>query len=377
MISPDVVILSTADFASSVWTNKQHLARELSRYASVTYIESFGLRRPTLGASDIRRMLGRLRPSPSITSSGGDFNLRIVSPMIIPFHNLALVRALNRFLVKRLPIDGRNAVLWSFSPVTYGLEDRFAHTVYHSVDLVHAQPGVPRDVWLRAEASLLNKADRVIASSSGVCSHLRKMGRDDVLTWENVADTALYESAREIRQKRAVFAGNLTNTKVDFDLLRSLAASGVQVVIAGPKSIDGTSADREIKRLLAGSGIQYLGNLKPRELARVLASSMVGIIPYHLNEYTTGVFPMKVYEYLAAGLRVVSTELPSLTRIASDDVVLAEARPFIHAVQDGIASFNEQAVARRRSTARQHSWQARGGQALMLINSLISDDAAD
>ena len=43
--------------------------------------------------------------------------------------------------------------------------------------------------------------------------------------------------------------------------------------------------------LLALPGIDYVGNLAPPELARVLASSMVGLIPYRLNEYTSGVFP--------------------------------------------------------------------------------------
>jgi glycosyltransferase involved in cell wall biosynthesis len=273
--------------------------------------------------------------------------------------------------VKGLPVEGDGALLWTFSPVTYGLEDRFARTVYHSVDLVHTQPGFHREACLAAEASLLTKADCVIASSSGVRNHLRSMGRNDVLLWENVADTALYEAAHETRQPRAVFAGNLTTTKVDFDLLRSLAAAGVPVIVAGPTSIDGTSAQREMEDLFALPGIDYVGNLAPAELARVLASSMVGLIPYRLNGYTAGVFPMKVYEYLAAGLRVVSTALPSLELTASDDVVLTEGESFLRAVQSGFETWSNQAVARRQARARGHSWQARGEQALSLVDGLL------
>jgi hypothetical protein len=98
---------------------------------------------------------------------------------------------------------------------------------------------------------------------------------------------------------------------------------------------------------------------------------MVGLIPYRLNGYTAGVFPMKVYEYLAAGLRVVSTALPSLEMTASDDVVLADEDSFLHAVQVGFETWSEQAVARRRAQARGHSWQARGEQALDLIDGLL------
>ncbi len=37
-----------------------------------------------------------------------------------------------------------------------------------------------------------------------------------------------------------------------------------------------------------------------------------GLIPYARNELTNSIFPMKVYEYLAAGLPVVATPLPAL-----------------------------------------------------------------
>ncbi|MCU1698695.1 MAG: hypothetical protein JWR34_4758 [Mycobacterium sp.] len=371
-----VVILSTADFASAVWTNKQHLARELARRVPVTYIETFGTRQPTFGATDLRRMLGRLRSNRSVkASSPNTSGVDVVRPKVIPFHGSAALRVLNKYLVQHLPVETDGAVLWTFSPVTYGLEDRFARTVYHSVDLLHTQHSSP-EVCLAAEAALLTKADRVIASSLGVQNHLRRMGRNDVLLWENVADTALFEAANELRQPRAVFAGNLTPSKVDFDLLRSLAAAGIPVIVAGPTSIDGTSAQREMDALLAFPGIQYVGNLAPAELARVLASSMVGLIPYRLNEYTAGVFPMKVYEYLAAGLRVVSTALPSLERTASDDVVLAERVSFVKAVESGFESWSAQAVARRRAVARGHSWQTRAEQALTLIDGLFRAEGA-
>ena len=50
------------------------------------------------------------------------------------------------------------------------------------------------------------------------------------------------------------------------------------------------------KLLTAGSG------LREADLAREVGRSTVGLIPYQVNDHTAGVFPMKVYEYLAAGL---------------------------------------------------------------------------
>ena len=133
-------------------------------------------------------------------------------------------------------------------------------------------------------------------------------------------------------------------------------------------------SQREMEHLLSLPGIHYVGNLPPTGLARLLASSMVGLIPYRLNEYTAGVFPMKVYEYLAAGLRVVSTALPSLEGAASDDdIMLAGGESFLQAVQGGIESWSESVAERRRMLARSHSWKVRRDQSISLIAELGND----
>ena len=48
----------------------------------------------------------------------------------------------------------------------------------------------------------------------------------------------------------------------------------------------------------------------------MLRAADAGLIPYARNELTESIFPMKVYEYLAAGLPVVATPLPALAGVA-------------------------------------------------------------
>ena len=59
----------------------------------------------------------------------------------------------------------------------------------------------------------------------------------------------------------------------------------------------------------------------PAELAHLYRQCTVGLIPYVVNDYTQGVSPLKTYEYLAAGLCVVSTGVPSVSPVAGDVVV--------------------------------------------------------
>ncbi|WP_203011037.1 glycosyltransferase [Rhodococcus ruber] len=170
------------------------------------------------------------------------------------------------------------------------------------------------------------------------------------------------------RRPKAIFAGNLTPQKVDFVLLQNLADSGVELAIAGPRDVDGTKGGTQVDALLRHRNVHYLGNLGPAALANALNSATVGLIPYVSNGYTNGVFPMKVYEYLAAGLAVVATPLPSLANISSS-VEIADRAGFLESVKNNIQIPHSDVIASRQRTASANSWSSRMRQ----IESLIGD----
>lgn len=383
---PPITVLSTADFNSDVWTNKQYIAAGFAKWGRVDFIESLGLRQPRINRTDVRRMLTRLighkddDPCNEMNlSTKQRENLHILSPSVLPLHKYRFVRFVNRLLLDALytkehyVIDGRR-VLWTFSPLTYGLERYADIVIYHSVDLLHKQPGVPSRVLLDAEKTLLKKADVVIASSQGVARHLRSMGRCDVQVWENVADTELYsEFVKQVKDRlpRVIFAGNLSPVKVNICILEELAESNIDVALAGPIGIDGINVAPKLRALLGHRNIHYLGNLTPRRLAYEMAKSMVGVIPYNLNELTKGIFPMKVFEYLSSGLSVVSTPLPSL--LSSEQVCglrIVRDEEFVRAVRTEIDNFDERKSELRIEAAKEHSWTGRINDAIGLIYTL-------
>ena len=137
---------------------------------------------------------------------------------------------------------------------------------------------------------------------------------------------------------RALFVGALNELKVDAELLGALAEAepGLSVVLVGPVTEAGPGARRELDALVRRPNVHALGGRPYAELPGYLAGADVGLVPYLANRYTAGVFPMKVYEYLAAGLPVVAAGLPELA--GAEGAALASGRDeFVNAVRAALA----------------------------------------
>ncbi|MFB7884617.1 glycosyltransferase [Microbacterium sp. NPDC056057] len=383
-----VLVLGTADWNQPIATNQHYMVRELCRdgFAEVTFVESIALRRPEMSARDLRRIGRRLRvlmrgrDQAPASSPGRPIpeGLTVRTPIVVPVHTGPLSRP-NRLSLQRLVSDwlqypGPKA-LWTYTPITYGLEAHADVTIYHCVDLLGTVRGISSRAVSQGERALAAHGAISIASSDVVADHLRAVGLSPIL-WENVADTAIFAAAGPLDQQRmpgrVFFAGNLSPSKVDYSLLEQLADAGLEVRVAGPRA-EGGGNDSKAFASLADHGVTYLGMLSLPEVARELASSTVGLIPYVINDYTRGVSPLKTYEYLASGVAVVATDLPGVTADEINVWRVRSAEGFVKTVieQSGVPS--RKLVEDRIRASDSHSWIGRGHQA----RSLMSDTFAD
>jgi glycosyltransferase involved in cell wall biosynthesis len=103
------------------------------------------------------------------------------------------------------------------------------------------------------------------------------------------------------------------------------------------------------------------------KLPAVVASFDVGLIPYEENEYTRSCFPLKLFEYLAAGKPVVASGLPELEGMEPDVVVASGATAFRAAVDAATHNGSAEDVARRQAIAAANTWESRTSRLLSLV----------
>ncbi|WP_433293056.1 glycosyl transferase family 1 [Actinoplanes sp. CA-030573] len=374
---PLILVLGTAEWNAQIATNQHYVVRELSRMFDVQFVESLGLRRPKLDAKDLGRMAGRLRRSVGASEPAESSTrpvparAKVISPIVVPVHRRS-TRLTNRILLHRAVAEWREStrpkILWAFTPVTYDLEQYADATIYHCVDILREFPGIDEVAVDAGERNLAERARFAIATSHAVADHLRGMGFPLVHTLPNVADVDVFASAsRPSAQRRpaALFAGNLTPHKLDFELLRELTIAlrgRGDMLLAGPVAAGGGGFDGELAELQR-LGAQHLGVLTLDRLAQVTGEVSVGLIPYARNSYTTGVSPLKCYEYLAGGIHVVSTPIPEVVRAAANThfIEVADSTPgFVRSVLATIAPPSDAAIHARGAYAQDFGWAGRG-----------------
>ena len=368
----DIVCLGSADWDADLPTNQHHLMRLLARDNRVLFVESLGLRRPQMASRDVRRILRRLRRCVGTTSRDG---LEVLSPLVVPLHSTRAVRALNARLLchhvggaaRRMALA--DPILWSYVPQAEVLIDelRPRTVVYHCVDDIAAQKGVDAEAFEAAERRFAARADIVLASAPAIAQRLRSLAPNVVLA-PNVADTARFAGALEpgavdpalaaLPRPRIVFTGAVVATKLDVTLIIELARIRPTWTFAFVGPVGAGDPRTDVSALLAEPNVRWLGPRRYEELPRVLRGADAGIVPYRLDRLTASVFPLKVYEYLAAGLPVVATPLPALHGV--EDVDTARDAPAMARCLDRLLAEDDPERRRARSRhAQQHTWQTR------------------
>ena len=384
------ILFATADWDEPYWTNKQHCAKSLAELGTnVLYVESVGIRNPKAGsAKDWKRLMNRLRKGLSSLLFGAKERsprVFVLSPLLVPAgHRYQLTRWLNRWLLK-IAInrsirqrDFNNPLIWTYHPfildVFAGIDS--CGLLYHCVDDLAALPGVDKNGFRRAEAQLLKQADVVFTTAKPLAEFCKTINPNTYF-YPNVVDISHFGKALDssipipldietIPEPRLVYHGVLSDFKVDFQLLlecAKLKPNWSWVLIGEEREGQKSPILQKLSEL---PNVYILGYRAYDILPDYLRGMQVGLLPSQLNDYTKGMFPMKYFEYLAAGLPIVSTNL-SFTATVSKSLCIANS------TEEFIKKIGEQLVAGKFSQVKaqkligENTWQCRTKKMLSAI----------
>lgn len=384
----DIICLSTAHWDAPLWTNRQRLMNIYTQNHRVLFVEP-GLYSKSYTLDFVRRQPGRLQPSQWIHKEKE--NLWVYSPNLLPLYRYSpqiqnrawaiALRHIQKFC-RQNKMD--QPVLWLYSPaaigalghlneslVVYDCVDNYAATPYYAKSRTRAE------LLQKQENRLLQCADLVTTTSHSLFEEKNQINHNTHFV-PNVGDaehfgkallseTPIAEDIAEIQKPIIGFIGAVNAHKLDFDLIVEIARKSpqFQYVFIGPTAGWGGNTDTSRLNL---PNIHLLGARDYNLLPNYLKAFDICIIPYALNSYTQHVFPLKFYEFMAAGKPIVATPLPSLSS-QKDMIYIAEtAEKFVGSIHAALDEHDGTIRQKRIDLARQNTWQHRA----MRIEELVT-----
>lgn len=280
------------------------------------------------------------------------------------------------------------AVHWITTPQALRLSRALnpdAPLVYDCADELAGFAGAPADMAERETEALQGAAlvlaagpslQRTRAAAAGRVVHLVPNGvepdRAPAPGTEGPRDWATTEAAWRqgaLPGPRLGYAGAV-DERLDTDLLAHLADARPhwQFVMVGPV------LKRDPAALPQRPNLHWLGAMPSPTMPAFMAGWSIGLVPFRPGLATVHANPLKVLEYLAAGLPVVSTPLADLAPLQQAGVHRAEdAVSFLQACDDCLSE-TPGVAAERQGAARyivsKCNWRAAASQVQSLLSGL-------
>lgn len=376
MISGHSIVCFSANRWQGMWRNRQQIMSRLARQNKVLFVEPAGYFRDTL-ASVRSQGCGVLRPA-QLESPLPNLWVYRPPPMApisgrppLSLLTFAWRRHQLRQTLRHLGMS--HPILWVFQ---YHLGEMIGQLdeqliIYHAVDeySAYADINTPerRQRVQRLEAEVISRVDLVLVTSPAL--HASKSNvHPHVVLAPNGVDYDLFANASfngqrppDLAQLPGPIIGYIgaINEKLDLELLIYSARRHPQwsFALVGPVLISHQLP--QLHTLNQLPNVHFLGQRPYHELPQYMRSCDICTIPYQRNEWTRNISSLKLYEYLANGAPIVSTDIPAAREFADVVHIASDAPTFDTALSQALTEATPAHRQKLRAVARQHTWEQR------------------
>lgn len=308
------------------------------------------------------------------TDGGGTVNI-LFPPLVFPvnflpngalYSNLLKFNAwlLRRVVKKALKKLGMQHELINFTSFNPGMGLMTGRTfdektlIYHCYDEIKGAPYWLSKHGLRLEAGFMKMADAVIVTSQGLYDSKKDFCKQCFIV-KNAVKVDLFKkgfnSAPDHSKKVVGYVGTVDD-RSDYDILHHLFTNmpDAEFVFVGR-----ILSERGLAILKKYPNVKIEGPKMPEQLPAYLQTFSAGIIPFVKDDFTKGIYPMKINEYLAAGLPVVSTAFGDIADFAALIKITDDKETFLQYVLSEIDEDTPAKRGARLKTAENNTWDKR------------------
>ena len=330
-------------------------------------------------------------------------NLFVYRPWVFLHDHVAaklpLVQVSNMMWIKRqllsvmasFGLRKERLIVWIFDPFQEEylglLNERLM--IYECHDEYTAYPSVPlfrtKDDLVAREKRILGRVDMTFVVSETLYNKKQPFSHNinivpnavDARHFGSVWDenTNLAEDLTDISHPIIGYLGNLNN-RIDFGLLLELSKSCSEwsvVLIGGVRSrFKKRASRRNFEALRQMRNVHLCGPIPYENIPGYLKVFDVCIIPYIAHDpFNIHCSPLKLYEYLATGKPIVTTDLPAVRSFKGLLRIARDGKEFKYQIEQALMENDETLQLKRIRIAQENSWEKRAKKIIALLEKCL------
>jgi glycosyltransferase involved in cell wall biosynthesis len=363
-------------------TSNHHVLRELAKTRRVLWLNSIATRRPVMSSARDRAKIRRKLAEVAHGAVNVENDLWVATPIVLPLPGNAIATAINQRIVRwtigalRAQLGIERFHLWTFLPNTGDYVGTLGEdlAVYYCVDEWSTFSGLDAVATARAERRLLERVDVTFATSRALVEAKRAVCRDTYHAPHGVDharfatalddDTAIPDDLAALPGPRIGFFGTLRDF-IDLPLIAEVARArpAWSFALIGQQLCD-VSVVRDLPN------VHLLGQKPHAQLPAYCRGFDVGLIPYRIDHRVRYVNPLKLREYLSAGVPAVATPMPEVLPLSHLCRVAASAGDTVRAIEAALREGDPASRRARSASMTNETWAGRVREIVRTIDEL-------
>jgi len=370
-------------FSSDDWgwkTSKYQLSTRFAKENKVLFVSSIGFRAPTASSDDLSRIWKKIKSFFKGIKKINE-NLFVLTPLVIPFTWFPFRKHLNSGILKmqigwakwRLNFGKPYLFIFSENWHDYVIRMPRKKLVYYIVDEHASFSGIDAQQFKDMDKKLNQAADVIFCSARTLFEKNVKNNPNTYYMPHGVSyelfsstlddSTTIATDIKPIPGPIFLFFGHISYDWVDHELVKFLAKNKPDWswVYVGKYSMDKLEFNDY-------KNIYLLGEKDFEQLPSYCKGADIATIPFIYSELTNNCNPLKLPEYLAAGLPVVSTNIPEVKRSFGEECYIGEDHQgFLNACEKAIDENNEHRNLKISKEMSAHSWEQRINEVFRIV----------
>lgn len=291
------------------------------------------------------------------------------SVAIFPFQRFKIINKINQFLGYLLfsliisLFAKKKVIIWQFYPLikSFFIKKLFRQIfIYDCVDYLDEK--IHGKKIINDEKKIIEKSDYIAFNSLPLAkAKINNLNNQKIIVTYCGCDFARFNiSFIKKKENIAIFYG-VFDYRINSFLLKKTIINNPywQFLLIGPIERKNHPPNRDFFNILKFKNVIYKEEQPKNKLIDFLKKAKIGLIPYDTNyNFVKYSNPMKAYEYLAAGLPIVSTEILALKQYPKDVVYTTNNESeFSKAINFMTKNWNLDKVLKAKEIAKKNSWE--------------------